>query len=58
MWTTYINVSVQVARVDLTKSEIEDIIFGLKLADSAPDLVEKLEALNGQLSVTQASRLS
>lgn len=45
MWTKYINVAVQVAEVQLRKSELEDIIFGLKLADSEPKLVEKLEAL-------------
>lgn len=42
MWTKYINVAIQVAEIQLTKTELEDVIFGMKLADSNPGLIEKL----------------
>lgn len=45
MWTKYINVSLQVAEIQLTKNELEDVIFGMKLANSSPSRVEKLEMI-------------
>lgn len=45
MWTKTINVAIQVAEIQVRKSELEDMVFGLKLADGNPKLIEKLEAL-------------